>query len=42
VGTPEEPSFLDLTLDAGTYFVQIDGFDGDYGRWLLDAYVEPP
>ncbi len=33
------PSFLDLTLEAGTYYVQIDGVDGASGRWQLDAFV---
>lgn len=35
-------SFLDLVLDAGTYYVQIDGYGGDEGPWFLDAYVIPP
>jgi hypothetical protein len=35
-------SFLDLTLDAGTYYVQIDGFDGESGRWVLDVFTEDP
>jgi hypothetical protein len=32
-------SFLDLTLSAGTYFVQVDGFNGQSGPWFLDVYV---
>lgn len=32
-------SFLDLTLAAGTYFVQVDGFNGQSGPWFLDVYV---
>ncbi|HEV8244587.1 MAG TPA: putative metal-binding motif-containing protein [Polyangiaceae bacterium] len=40
--TGQSRSFLDLTLDAGTYYVQVDGLDGASGRWQLDAYVAPP
>jgi hypothetical protein len=35
-------SFLDKTLDAGTYWVQIDGFAGSVGAWNLDVRVLPP
>ena len=35
-------SFLDLTLAAGTYFVQVDGFAGASGAWSLDVFVAPP
>jgi hypothetical protein len=41
-GTSANRSFLDLTLPAGTYFVQIDGYDGASGLWTLDVYLEPP
>jgi hypothetical protein len=41
-GASQGRSFLDLTLAAGTYFVQVDGFDGASGRWLLDVYIEAP
>jgi hypothetical protein len=41
-GTRTDRSFLDLTLEAGTYYVQIDGFDGESGRWTLDAFLEAP
>ena len=34
-------SFLDLNLDGGDYYVQIDGYAGDQGAWLLDVYVTP-
>jgi hypothetical protein len=34
-------SYLDLSLDAGDYFVQIDGYDGSSGAWVLDVYVAP-
>jgi hypothetical protein len=32
-------SFLDLDLQAGDYFVQIDGYDGDSGAWKLDVFT---
>jgi len=35
-------AFRDLTLDPGTYFVQIDGFGGSVGAWNLDVRVLPP
>lgn len=35
-------SFLDLTLAAGTYWVQIDGYAGSAGPWNLDVRVLPP
>ena len=35
-------SFLDLVLPAGDYFVQIDGFGGASGHWILDAFLAPP
>lgn len=31
-------SFLDLILEAGEYFLQIDGYAGDTGTWQLEAY----
>ncbi len=37
-----ERSFLDLTLPAGTYTIQVDGFAGSSGPWFLDAFVVPP
>lgn len=41
-GRSAERSFLDLTLDAGDYFVQIDGFASQDGPWNLDVYVGSP
>lgn len=35
-------SFLDLTLAAGTYFVQVDGFAGQSGPWFLDVFTADP
>ncbi|MCS6899921.1 MAG: putative metal-binding motif-containing protein [Myxococcales bacterium] len=42
IGTLPQRSFLDLTLDEGTYFVQIDGFNGASGAWFLDVFVSDP
>jgi hypothetical protein len=42
VGYPPGRSFVDLTLDAGVYYVQIDGFNGDEGPWFLDVHVVDP
>lgn len=39
VGYSQGRSFLDLTLDAGTYFIQIDGYNGDEGPWFLDVRI---
>lgn len=36
-----ERSYLDLDLDSGDYYVQVDGYAGDFGAWLLDIYVSP-
>ncbi len=42
VGFQAAKSFLDLTLAAGTYWVQLDGYNGDRGPWNLDVRVLPP
>jgi hypothetical protein len=34
-------SYLDLDLQAGHYFVQIDGYDGAAGAWHLDVFTAP-
>jgi hypothetical protein len=38
-------SFLDLALDRGDYWIQIDGFDDgfeeDDGAWVLDVFTAP-
>ena len=34
-------SYLDLDLQAGDYFVQIDGYDGAAGAWKLDVFTAP-
>jgi hypothetical protein len=35
-------SFLDVTLDPGTYYLQIDGFNLASGEWRLDVRVVDP
>jgi hypothetical protein len=35
-------SFLDLVLDPGTYWVQVDGYNGTAGAWNLDVRMLPP
>lgn len=42
VGGGPNRSFLDITLDAGTYWVQVDGYAGSVGPWNLDVRVLPP
>ena len=42
VGFTASRSFLDATLTAGTYFVQVDGYNGDKGPWNLDVRVLAP
>ena len=32
-------SFLDLDLERGDYYVQVDGYGGAAGAWSLDVYV---
>ena len=42
IGQPPRRSFLDLTLDAGVYFIQIDGHALEEGPWFLDVHVVDP
>ncbi|HKQ69923.1 MAG TPA: putative metal-binding motif-containing protein, partial [Polyangiaceae bacterium] len=42
VGRYASRSYLDLTLDPGTYWIQVDGFGGEQGTWFLDVRVVPP
>jgi hypothetical protein len=35
-------SFLDITLGAATYYVQIDGYAGAVGKWNLDVRILDP
>jgi hypothetical protein len=41
-GYTQQRSFLDLTLPAGTYFIQVDGFNLGSGPWFLDVRVVDP
>jgi hypothetical protein len=41
-GYVRDRSFLDLTLPAGDYYIQVDGYQGASGAWTLDAYLAPP
>ena len=42
VGYYQGRSYLDLALDPGTYYVQIDGFNLSAGPWFLDVRVVDP
>jgi hypothetical protein len=42
VGFQGKGSFLDLTLEAGVYYLQIDGLAMDDGPWFLDVRVVDP
>jgi hypothetical protein len=35
-------SFLDMTLEAGTYWVQVDGYGSEQGTWFLDVRIIDP
>jgi hypothetical protein len=37
-GYESSRSFLDVTLEAGTYIVQIDGYNGASGAWSLEVF----
>jgi hypothetical protein len=41
-GTAPNRSFLDFTLDPGTYWVQVDGYAGATGVYGLDVRALPP
>jgi hypothetical protein len=41
-GVNSARSYLDLTLPAGEYFVQVDGFAREEGAWFLDVYLVDP
>jgi hypothetical protein len=34
-------SFIDTVLDPGSYFIQVDGYNGDSGRWSLEVFTNP-
>jgi hypothetical protein len=42
VGFGPQKSFLDLELEAGTYWIIIDGYTLSKGAWELDVRVLPP
>ena len=43
VGFGPNRAFLDMVLDTGSYYVQVDGYNGDRGKWNLDVRVlDPP
>ena len=42
VGYGPDRSYLDLTLDPGVYYLQVDGFYLDKGPWFLDVRVVDP
>jgi hypothetical protein len=42
VGAEPERGFLDLRLQAGNYWIIIDGYQGASGPWNLDVRVLPP
>ena len=42
VGYAPYRSYLDLLLGAGTYYLQIDGFNQESGPWFLDVRVVDP
>jgi len=42
VGFNAQRSFLDVTLPAGQYWVQVDGFNQQAGSWNLDVRTLPP
>jgi hypothetical protein len=41
-GCSARRSFLDLTLPEGDYYVQIDGYVGASGHWVLDVFMADP
>lgn len=42
ISSGTQRAYLDLTLEAGTYQVQVDGFNGQSGAWFLDVWVTDP
>jgi hypothetical protein len=41
-GYANDRSYLDVTLDPGSYYVQIDGYASAAGSWFLEAFVVDP
>jgi hypothetical protein len=42
VGFSSSRSFVDLVLDPGTYWLQVDGYGGNAGAWQMDVRVVDP
>jgi hypothetical protein len=42
VGYYEERSYVDLVLEAGQYWVQVDGLNCETGQWFLDVFLADP
>ncbi len=42
IGADPQRSFLDLVLDPGVYYLQIDGHALAQGLWFLDVRVVDP
>ncbi|KYF74395.1 hypothetical protein BE11_20220 [Sorangium cellulosum] len=42
IGVGPQRSFLDLVLDPGVYYLQIDGHAMAHGLWFLDVRVVEP
>jgi hypothetical protein len=42
VGFGAGRSYLDLVLAPGEYYVQIDGYSGEMGTWMLEVFVVEP
>ena len=40
-GFTADRSYVDLSLPAGDYWIQIDGYDDDSGPWDLEVFVGP-
>lgn len=41
-GFVADKSYLDLDLEPGEYFVQVDGYQGSSGPWQLEVFVVDP
>ncbi len=37
----DESEFIEVVLEAGVYFIQMDGFAGDSGQWELEVFILP-
>lgn len=41
-GYGPQRAFLDVVLEPGSYFVQVDGFAEQSGQWVLDVFLVDP